>query len=146
MQGKIISSYVDTSVIYPEIENNPASVYSFLLSAGYLKSVKTESCFDGNHICDIAIPNKEIFYVYEKEIICFMHYPPITQSYMHTQKMSQFTAVMKEYGIKKCYYGHLHGPSHKDAIEGMVDGIDFKLISADYLSFDLLCVNGDGEF
>ena len=69
MQGKIISSYVDTSVIYPEIENNPASVYSFLLSAGYLKSVKTESCFDGNHICDIAIPNKEIFYVYEKEII-----------------------------------------------------------------------------
>ena len=69
MQGKTISSYVDTSVIYPEIENNPASVYSFLLSAGYLKSVKTEFCFDGNHICDIAVPNKEIFYVYEKEII-----------------------------------------------------------------------------
>ena len=69
MQGKTISSYVDTSVIYPEIENNPASVYSFLLSAGYLKAVQTESCFDGNNICDIAIPNKEIFYVYEKEII-----------------------------------------------------------------------------
>ena len=69
MQGKTISSYVDTSVIYPEIENNPASVYSFLLSAGYLKVVKTESCYDGNSICDIAVPNKEIFYVYEKEII-----------------------------------------------------------------------------
>ena len=69
MQGKTISSYVDTSVIYPEIENNPASVYSFLLSAGYLKAVQTESCFDGNNICDIAVPNKEIFYVYEKEII-----------------------------------------------------------------------------
>jgi len=69
MQGKTISSYVDTSVIYPEIENNPASVYSFLLSAGYLKAVQSESCFDGNNICDIAIPNKEIFYVYEKEII-----------------------------------------------------------------------------
>lgn len=69
LQGKTISSYVDTSVIYPEIENNPASVYSFLLSAGYLKAVTTESCFDGNNICDIAIPNKEIFYVYEKEII-----------------------------------------------------------------------------
>lgn len=69
MQGKTVSSYIDTSVIYPEIENNPASVYSFLLSAGYLKSVKTEFCFDGNHICDIAVPNKEIFYVYEKEIL-----------------------------------------------------------------------------
>ena len=69
LQGKTISSYMDTSVIYPEIENNPASVYSFLLSAGYLKAVTTEVCFDGNNICDIAIPNKEIFYVYEKEII-----------------------------------------------------------------------------
>ena len=56
-------------MIYPEIENNPSSVYSFLLSVGYLKVTTTESCFDGNYICDIAIPNKEIFYVYEKEII-----------------------------------------------------------------------------
>ena len=69
MQGKTISSYVDTSVIYPEIQNNPTSVYSFLLSAGYLKVVKAAPYFDGNSICDIAIPNKEIFYVYEKEII-----------------------------------------------------------------------------
>ncbi len=69
MQGKHISTYVDTSVIYPEIKSNPSSIYSFLLIAGYLKVVEKENCHDGNAICDVAIPNKEIFYVYEKEIL-----------------------------------------------------------------------------
>lgn len=69
MQGKEISSYVDTSVIYPEIRSNPATIYSFLLAAGYLKVVKKEDIPDGSSICDIAIPNKEIFYVYEREIL-----------------------------------------------------------------------------
>lgn len=69
MQGQIVSSYVDTSVIYPEIKRNPTTVYSFLLAAGYLKTVKKDDLHDGNFICDIAIPNKEIFYVYEKEIL-----------------------------------------------------------------------------
>lgn len=69
MQGQTISSYVDTSVIYPEIKSNPTTIYSFLLATGYLKIVKKVNCHDGNAICDISIPNKEIFYVYEKEII-----------------------------------------------------------------------------
>lgn len=69
MSGQTVSSYIDTSVIYPEIKNNPSTVYSFLLSAGYLKILQKDDMFDGNSICDIAIPNKEIFYVYEKEIL-----------------------------------------------------------------------------
>lgn len=69
MQGKSISTYIDTSVIYPEIQNNPTTIYSFLLIAGYLKVVNMAPCHDGNAICDIAIPNKEIFYVYEKEVL-----------------------------------------------------------------------------
>lgn len=44
MQGQMVSSYVDTSVIYPEIRNNPTTIYSFLLSAGYLKVIKRMSC------------------------------------------------------------------------------------------------------
>ena len=35
-------------------------------------------------------------------------------------------------------YGHLHSRSHKDAIEGIVQTIDFKLVSADYLDFKLM--------
>jgi len=69
MQGEHISSYVDTSVIYPEIRNNPITIYSFLLAAGYLKTLKKDELYDGNSICDMAIPNKEISYVYEKEIL-----------------------------------------------------------------------------
>lgn len=69
LQGKSISTYVDISVIYPEIQNNPTTIYSFLLIAGYLKIVRKEPCHDGNAICEVAIPNKEISYVYEKEIL-----------------------------------------------------------------------------
>lgn len=69
MQGQTVSSYVDTSVIYPEIKSNPTTIYSFLLAAGYLKTISKDDLHDGNSICDIAIPNKEIFYVYEKEIL-----------------------------------------------------------------------------
>lgn len=69
MQGQSISSYVDTAVIYPEVKRNPTSIYSFLLAAGYLKAVRKNELYDGNSICEIAIPNREIFYVYEKEIL-----------------------------------------------------------------------------
>lgn len=69
MQEQVVSTYIDTSVIYPEIQSNPTTIYSFLLIAGYLKVVKKVPCHDGNSICDIAIPNKEIFYVYEKEVL-----------------------------------------------------------------------------
>lgn len=70
----------------------------------------------------------------DKEIIVFMHYPPITQNNMN----SDFIKVLKQYNIKKCYYGHLHSTSHKDAVEGIKQGINFKLVSADYLNFDLI--------
>lgn len=69
MQGETISSYIDTSVIYPEIQSNPSTVYSFLLAAGYLKAINRVDLLDGNFVCDVAIPNKEIFFVYEKEIL-----------------------------------------------------------------------------
>ena len=65
--GNTITTYVDTSVIYPEVQNNPYSIYSFLLVAGYLKVAAIYPQNDGNYMCDVAIPNKEILYVYEKE-------------------------------------------------------------------------------
>ena len=67
--GGKIPTYIDTSVIYPEINKNPYSIYSFLLVAGYLKVEKTYPQGDGNYMCEVAIPNKEITFVYEKEIL-----------------------------------------------------------------------------
>ena len=75
----------------------------------------------------------------QKEIICIMHYPPVLATYMKNEYTynSEFLDVMKKYNVKRCYYGHLHGASHKDAIEGNVEGINLKLISGDYLNFKL---------
>ncbi len=67
--GEKIATYIDTSVIYPEVQNNPYSVYSFLLVAGYLKVANIYPQSDGNFMCDVAIPNKEITFVYEKEVL-----------------------------------------------------------------------------
>lgn len=67
--GNTVTTYVDTSVIYPEVQNNPNSIYSFLLVAGYLKAAEIYPQNDGNYMCDVAIPNKEILYVYEKEVL-----------------------------------------------------------------------------
>lgn len=67
--GEKITTYIDTSVIYPEVQNNPYSIYSFLLVAGYLKVASIYPQYDGNFMCDVSIPNKEIAFVYEKEIL-----------------------------------------------------------------------------
>lgn len=67
--GEKITTYVDTSVIYPEVRKNPYGIYSFLLVAGYLKVAAIYPQNDGNYMCDVAIPNKEIAFVYEKEVL-----------------------------------------------------------------------------
>ena len=73
-----------------------------------------------------------------KEIIVFMHYPPITNNMIYSGAENKFINLMKKYNIKKCYYGHLHGQSIKDAVEGEIQGINFKLVSADSLDFKLI--------
>ena len=69
LQGKTVLTYIDTNVIYPQIKNNPSSVYSFLLVTGYLKITKSEPSFNGDFMCEVALPNKEIAFVYNKEIL-----------------------------------------------------------------------------
>lgn len=73
-----------------------------------------------------------------KEKIVFMHYPPITKARIITQQEAEFVEMMKKYNVKRCYYGHLHGASIIDAVEGKIEGIEFKLVSADRLNFKLL--------
>lgn len=73
LQGETVATYVDTNVIYPEVKENPSSIYSFLLMAGYLKNAEIVPQNDGNFLCRVAIPNKEISFVYAKEIISRMN-------------------------------------------------------------------------
>ena len=69
-----------------------------------------------------------------KEIIVCMHYPPTNKMLLENAK---FINIMQKYNVKKCIYGHLHGESHIDAVEGIISGIEFILVSADYLDFKL---------
>lgn len=69
IQGKEISAVVDTNIIYPEITNNSYSIYSYLLMSGYLKVTSSHNSVTGDYVCTLAIPNKEIDYVYRKEIL-----------------------------------------------------------------------------
>ena len=69
LSGESITTYIDTSVFYPEVQQNPYSIFSFLLVAGYLKVDSVYPQNDGNYMCEVAIPNKEIRYVYEKEVL-----------------------------------------------------------------------------
>ncbi|TYQ17669.1 UNVERIFIED_CONTAM: hypothetical protein Cloal_0027 [Acetivibrio alkalicellulosi] len=69
----------------------------------------------------------------EKEnIIVMMHYPPFNSS----KESTGFVEIMGEYSVKKCFYGHLHGSGFSIAVEGEIEGIDFKLVSSDYLNFN----------
>ena len=72
-----------------------------------------------------------------KKIIVCMHYPPFNQI---NDDEYNFINLMKQYNVKKCIYGHLHGSAHKEAREGLIDGIEFKLVSCDYTGFKLVPV------
>ena len=56
----------------------------------------------------------------------------------YTETKAVLSELMKKYNVKRCYYGHLHGASIADAVEGVIEGIEFKLVSADGLNFNLL--------
>ena len=67
-----------------------------------------------------------------KEPVVFLHYPP----YYRGVECPEIMAVLIEYGIKKCYYGHIHGKSgFRLAYEGEYKGVDFRLISGDRIGF-----------
>lgn len=63
--------------------------------------------------------------------IVFLHYPPKYKGY----NCDEILELLERYRVRRCFYGHLHGPSHGLAMEGLWDGVDFRLVSADYLNF-----------
>lgn len=67
----------------------------------------------------------------DKNKIVFLHYPPRYKGYT----CQEILDLLAKYEVRQCYYGHLHGPSHKLAMEGLWDGVDFKLVAADYVDF-----------
>lgn len=67
----------------------------------------------------------------ERKKLCFLHYPPRYRGY----ECPEILALLKRYDVRLCCYGHLHGDSHKLAMEGTFDGVDFRLCAADFIKF-----------
>lgn len=62
---------------------------------------------------------------------CFFHYPPRFKNTICYDIIS----VMDEFCVKKCVYGHLHGEGHRHAVQGIVGGIEYEMVSADFVDF-----------
>ena len=67
----------------------------------------------------------------EKPKMVFLHYPPKYKGY----ECPEIISLLEQYDVRRCFYGHLHGPSHKLAMEGLWNGVDYRLVAADFLNF-----------
>ena len=67
----------------------------------------------------------------DRNKMVFLHYPPRYKGY----ECQEILDLLQKYGVRRCFYGHLHGPSHKLAMEGVWDSVEFRLTAADYLNF-----------
>ena len=73
----------------------------------------------------------------DKPKMVFLHYPPRYKGY----ECKEILDLLKKYEVRRCFYGHLHGGSHKLAMEGQWDGVEFRLVAADYIGFKPYLVN-----
>ena len=67
----------------------------------------------------------------EKQKLVFLHYPPKYKGY----ECREILELLEKYEVRRCFYGHLHGGSHRLALEGLWDGVEYRLVAADYLNF-----------
>ena len=66
-----------------------------------------------------------------REIVACLHYPPLYEGY----RCGRVIELLEQYGVKKCLYGHLHGPGISRAICGIQGEIEYRLLSADAVCF-----------
>lgn len=74
----------------------------------------------------------------DKDIIVCMHYPPFNS---YNEEEFDFIRTMKQFNVKQCIYGHIHGEAHKEAKQGLIDNIKIQMVSSDYLNFDLVKIS-----
>lgn len=118
------------------ILNNNAYVYEDIALCGTRGWFFEEDAAEGSH--NDRVFKREVLRLEaslkaagECEKYCFLHYPPRYRGYQCPEILS----LLKQYGVSLCCYGHLHGDSHKLAIEGSCDGTQFRLCAADFVNF-----------
>lgn len=69
--------------------------------------------------------------LHAEDLVAVMHYPPICVGF----ECKEMTEMLADYHVSRCFYGHLHGPSHSFAFNGIHKGVEYRLIAGDYLGF-----------
>ena len=67
----------------------------------------------------------------DRKKLVFLHYPPIYLNY----RCQEILALLKQYEVRLCCYGHIHGKGCKCAFNGWSDGTEYRLVSADHVNF-----------
>lgn len=68
------------------------------------------------------------------ERVVILHYPPFDGEH------APFEELLKKYGVRRCYYGHIHGRAAVESVPTRREGILYTLISADALDFTPLLI------
>lgn len=66
-----------------------------------------------------------------REPVAFLHYPPLYAG----SECPEILSVLQEYGVRECYYGHIHGRAASGAFQGERYGIRFRMVSGDQVDF-----------
>ena len=79
----------------------------------------------------------------DRPVFAMMHYPPLLPEF--ARGGTAFTRLMTQYGVSRCVYGHLHGPSVQRGYNGLDEGVQYDLVSCDALRFQLRDVSLDAD-
>lgn len=123
MNNEIVTTYIDMNVIYPEVQKNPYSIYSFLLIAGYLKVAKAYPRETAENMYDVSIPNKEISFVYEKEVLNKHDYNSVAisvQQAIFTQDTAKLQKVLEDFMLQTISF---YDAANEGFYHGMVLGL-----------------------
>ena len=147
LQGSTVQAIVDTDIIYPEINGDIDTIYSFLLVAGYLRVSEHIGSLYDNPICALSIPNYEIKSVFQKEIID--RYNGIFtgvllrnfEESIRTGNAHLLTETLQKYLLQSA---SVFDTAHEDFYHGVVFGMLAVLSDSYYISSNR--ESGEGRF
>ena len=130
LQGERVVARIDQNVVYRSLAEDPANIYSLLLVAGYLKTLKKELQGDGAYLCEVAIPNKEIAAVYKNEILShLLQIGAITRTTSNKIAESLYTSDWKRLQTAIAEYMNKSISFYDAGAEGFYHGLVLGLIA-----------------
>lgn len=136
IEGESITKVIDDNIIMTDIDETSENLWSFLLFTGYLKASKKEN-IDGDLVCELEIPNKEVYSFYRNiikkwfsENISNTKYNAMLKALV-TGDVKTFEYILKEFVINSISYFDISGKEPEKVYHAFVLGMVISL-SNDY--------------